>query len=184
MVLAIVMCPGQGLLRVDVHVVSVVTAHRTEGTLRIAGLIVGVTILHTERLVYGHIRTERKIFQEFGFQIADHVQVVERVLAFIVLEHVQQVVIVVTCSRVSDGRRLLSVVFNVDFFSIFVFQAPVCITFPHLCQQVSAVQPVEKILVYGTRVTSPTYGHGLLRTAAVSHINACFQPFGYLSIDV
>ena len=121
MVLAIVMCPSQGLLRVDVHVVAVVTAHRTTIRLRITGHIVGVTFLHAERLVYGHICTEREIFQEFSLQITDHVQVIIRVLAFIIVEHIQQVVIIVACSRVSERRHLLSITFNEDFLSIFVY---------------------------------------------------------------
>ena len=187
-VFSVIVCPSQQLLAVDVHVVAVVTTHRTAVRLGSSGFLVGIAFAHRKSFIHGDISTEREIFQEFGFYITAHVQVVVDRLILIVLKLLDQVVTVGRITRidVSQRRVLLPVVSDKDFFAglFIVHQRTVLVALPHLGQGVPGIEPIKDVLYGRTRVTSPTGSHRLLGTTAVSNIYTGFQPFINLRIDI
>ena len=99
-VLAVIVGPVQGLLRVDVVVLAVVLAPCAAGRYGTAGYGVPVAAAHRKGLVGRKVGLECEVFEELGFHITADVDVVRDRLVLVVVEDVIQV-----CGRGGTAGR-------------------------------------------------------------------------------
>ena len=191
--LAVVVRPGQGLLRIDRIVLLVVTPHHALfGTGRFAVFLGQVDVTHAVGLIERHTGIEGEVLEEFGFHVTDRRDVVLDIFRFGVIHLVLQVV--ADCpararilrSNNAHRRGLLTQVANDYFVSVrIVHEVSVFVALVDRRHRVIPIDPRKYVLRHSTRVAGAiTAVLQLGRPAAVRHVQSGFQPFGHLGIDI
>ena len=184
-VLAVIVGPVQGLLRVDVVVFVVVLAPCAAGRYGTAGYGVPVAAAHRKGLVGRKVGLECEVFEELGFHITADVDVVRDRLVLVVVQDVIQV-----CGRGGTAGRTdyRSVLFRsrgVLFVACGIQDVgAVGVALEERNQGALTVHPPEYVGDGAARVTAVARCRGLYGPAAVSHVDTGLQPFGDLRVDV
>ena len=184
-VLAVIVGPVQGLLRVDVVVFIVILAPCAAGRYGTAGYGVPVTAAHRKGLVGRKVGLECEVFEELGFHITADVDVVRDRLVLVVVQDVIQV-----CGRGgtagrTDYRSVLFRCRGVLFVACGIQDVrTISIALEERNQGALTVHPPEYVGDGAARVTAVARCRGLYGPAAVSHVDTGFQPFGDLRVDV